>query len=136
MNKYNKHQYSASDYSSKNTIYHHSLHPTPVQRIGFKILSEQRVSILFFIIYTAMYRFTEITDFFKCISYSMQVFIYLFKYLETQKCVHPDTHIYAIKNHSIRNPGNNMLRTRKIRLVRILLSNANNDICKERDYCS
>ena len=44
------------------------------------------------------------------------------------------THIYASKNHLIRNPGCNMLRTRKRRLVRTLLSNANNDIYIKRDY--
>ena len=47
----------------------------------------------------------------------MHAFISIFKVLETYKFVNTRTHIYAIINHLIRNPGHNMLRTRKIRSV-------------------
>ena len=68
-------------------------------------------------IYT-IYRYTVITDFFKYISCSIHVFIFFFKDLEI--CTR--TYIHAIKIYLIRNPGY-MLRMRKIRLVRIFLSN-------------
>ena len=44
----------------------------PVTRIESEILAEERVSILFFTIYT-IYRYTEITDFFKFISCSIHI---------------------------------------------------------------
>ena len=45
---------------------------------------------------------------------------HFFKDLETQKPVHKRTHIYAIKNYLIWNPGYNTLKIGNTGLVRIL----------------
>ena len=57
-------------------------------------------------------------------------YLHLFFHIHT----HIYIYIYAIKKPFI-SESRIMLRTQKLQLVRILLSIANNDIYKERDYC-
>ena len=63
---------------------------TIYQRIVLKILSEERVSILFFTIYTT-YRYTKINNFFRYISCSIQASIFVFSKVWNHKDLY--THI-------------------------------------------
>jgi len=79
---------------------------------GLRRTSEQ----LFFTIYT-IYKYTEITNFFKYIYIYIMLHTCIY-FFSSKICKHRNlyTHIYMqLKNHSILNSGYKTLRTRKIR---------------------